>query len=81
MENKILRTSFRGYKKEDVLMRLDALNVLILAIEDNSISKADAEKEIEKIISMEMRTTFQGFNKEDTDKYVNEMVEQIRNYR
>ncbi len=81
MENKILRTSFRGYKKEDVLTRLNALNVLILAIEDNSISKADAEKEIEKIISMEMRTAFQGFNKEDTDKYINEMVEQIRNYR
>ncbi len=81
MENKILRTSFRGYKKEDVLTLLNALNILMLAIDDNSISKADAEKEIAKIISIGMRTAFQGFNKEDTDKYINEIVEQIRNYR
>lgn len=81
MESTILRTSFRGYKKEDVLTRLDALNVLILALEDNSISKADAEKEIEKIISMEMHTAFQGFNKKDTDKYINELISEIGKYK
>lgn len=79
MENTILRTSFWGYKKEDVLTRIDALNVLIFALEDNSISKADAEKEIEKIISMEMHTAFQGFNKDDTDKYLTELISRITN--
>ncbi|MDE7225897.1 MAG: hypothetical protein K2N49_03430, partial [Ruminococcus sp.] len=74
MEDTILRTSFLGYKKEDVLNCIDRLNLLVLAYETGNISKEYAEKIIDTIMLINMHTAFNGFNKNDTDKYLSELI-------
>ena len=74
MEDTILRTSFLGYKKEDVLNCVDKLNLLVLAYETGNISKEYAEKIIDTIMLINMHTAFNGFNKNDTDKYLSELI-------
>lgn len=80
MGDTIIRTCFKGYNKEEVLSRIDKLNVLIMETEAGRISSADAEIQAEQITSGEIKTSFYGFNKKDTDKYINELISKIRSY-
>jgi hypothetical protein len=78
MEMKVLRSEKKGYKKDDVMMKLDQLNVLIMGVQDGSISKADACNEAQLIAETPMKTAFfDGFHKEDTDNYIRELLDYI----
>ncbi|MDE5854014.1 MAG: hypothetical protein K2H19_03015 [Ruminococcus sp.] len=77
MEDTLIHTCFKGYNKEEVLNRIDKLNVLIMAVESGKISSADAEIQAEQIASGEIKTSFYGFNRKDTDKYINELINKI----
>ncbi|MDE6784658.1 MAG: hypothetical protein K2J26_04700 [Ruminococcus sp.] len=79
MENTILRTSFLGYKKEDVLNCIDKLNLIVSAYETGNISKEYAENIVNIIMLIGMHTAFNGFNKHDTDKYLSELIGRITN--
>lgn len=79
MENTILRTSFWGYKKEDVLARIDTLNLFISEVETGNIPREYAEKEVNRIMLIGMQTDFNGFNKDDTDEYLDELISRITN--
>lgn len=79
MEDTILRTSFWGYKKEDVLACIDKLNLLVLAVETGDITKEYAENIVNIIMLIGMQTAFNGFNKHDTDKYLSELIGKITN--
>lgn len=73
----VLRTAFRGYNKAEVLERIDALNILLMKLEEGSISKDEALEMSESIVSVPMNTVFSGFNKEDADEYISGLREQI----
>lgn len=77
MEFEVLRQSFRGYDKQEVLAVIDSLNALVFMREENTISKEEALAEAEKIKSQPFKTVFSGFNKDDTEKYLSSVIEKI----
>lgn len=77
MEFEVLRQSFRGYDKQEVLAVIDSLNALVFMREENTISKEEALAEAEKIRSQPLKTVFSGFNKDDTEKYLSSVIEKI----
>lgn len=79
MEDTILRTSFWGYKKEDVLVCIDKLNLLISEVETGNMPREYAEREVNRIMLIGIQTAFNGFNKDDTDKYLTELIGRITN--
>lgn len=80
MEIQVLRESIKGYKKNEVMMKLDSLNMLLSEVQSGSISKEDALAKAQAIAGSPMSTAlFNGFNKEDTDSYIRELVDKIDN--
>ena len=73
----VLRTAFRGYAKEEVLKRIDALNILLMSLENKLITKEEALSRSDEAVSESIKTVFSGFNKEDADSYISDLREQI----
>lgn len=75
MKNGILRSVKGGYKKMDVLTKLDAYMALMAKIQ-NGIAPAEGKEELLKIRQMPLETENEeqeGFAKNDTDAYFNQM--------
>ncbi|MBR6581757.1 MAG: hypothetical protein IKK66_10720 [Ruminococcus sp.] len=75
MKNGILRSVKGGYKKMDVLTKLDAYMALMAKIQ-NGITPAEGKEELLKIRQMPLETENEeqeGFAKNDTDAYFNQM--------
>lgn len=75
MKNGILRSVKGGYKKMDVLTKLDAYMALMAKIQ-NGISPAEGKEELIKINQLPLNTEQEekeGFAKSDTELYFKEM--------
>ena len=76
MELQVLRNAKKGYKKDDVMLKLDQLNILYAKAQDGKISKSDALERAQQIAATPIKTAFfQGFNKEDADNYISELLD------
>ncbi|MBO4492944.1 MAG: hypothetical protein J5724_01005 [Ruminococcus sp.] len=78
----VLRSVKGGYSKGSVIAKLDALNGLLLAVEEG-MPREKALSELERIKQSAIRTEKGGFfgafgfSVEDTDAYISDLVEMI----
>ncbi|MBP5579315.1 MAG: hypothetical protein J6X56_07565 [Ruminococcus sp.] len=78
----VLRTKKGGYSKASVIAKLDALNGLLLAVEEG-MPREKAISELERIKQIEIRTEkggffgTPGFSVEDTDAYISDLIAMI----
>ncbi len=76
MDIQVLRDAKKGYKKDDVMLKLDKLNLLYARAQEGKISKSDALERAQQIADTPIKTAFfNGFNKEDTDNYISEILD------
>ena len=82
MSFEVLREKKGGYSKRDVLTKLDALNNLMLCLEDG-MPREKALAELEKIKQIEMHKEkggffgSYGFDTGDTDDYIADLLSRI----
>ncbi|MBR5682021.1 MAG: hypothetical protein IKW96_01895 [Ruminococcus sp.] len=78
----VLRSKKGGYVKNDVIMKLDALNALILALE-NGMPREQAYAELKKTEQIVLRKEkgglfgASGFDTGDTDAYIADLTAKI----
>ena len=83
MENFELKTEKGGYDKKDVLAKIDAYNVLLIALDEMRMSDAAVNAELEKIRSMPLRKAKglifagSGFAVRDTEDYLVSLEKQV----
>ena len=85
MEDRVLKTESGGYIIKDVLAKTDAYNALLLSLEEMKMSDAAINAELERIHSMPLRRAGgflcfkgSGFSVSDTDEYIEELENKIR---
>ena len=82
MSFEVLRSKKGGYVKSDVLAKLDALNAVIFGLE-NGMPREQALAELRKTEQTELRKEkggffgASGFDTEDTDAYIADLIAKI----
>ncbi len=77
-QNTVLRTALKGYHKMQVMVLLDALNALILAVEDGAMSREEALQEAEQLQRKPLQKAMGGFRTEDVDAYLPQLMAKLR---
>ena len=79
----VLRTKKGGYSKAGVIAKLDALNGLLLAVEEG-MPREKALAELDRLKQIGLRTEkggffgIPGFSVEDTDTYIADLIAMIK---
>lgn len=81
MTPKTFRMSKNGYDKNAVLSRLNEINLLIIGVQQGTLSSEDAKTQERQLLAEplpEVKGFFKsGFNKEDVDSYMCELRDVI----
>lgn len=81
MAPKTFRMSKNGYDKDAVLARLNNINLLIIGVQQGTLSSEDAKIKERELLAKplpEVKGFFKsGFNKEDVDSYMCELRDVI----
>ncbi|MBO4524005.1 hypothetical protein [Ruminococcus sp.] len=82
MSFEVLRSKKGGYVKSDVIAKLDALNAVLLGLE-NGMPREQALAELKKTEQIEIRKEKRGFfgasgfDTEDTETYLADLIAKI----
>ena len=80
MDKEILKTTFRGINKTDVLMSVDNLEAMFLAVQSGAMDKTTALAEADHILNTPIKKQIGGFAEEDVRAYLQKLYDAIAAY-
>ena len=86
MEFKVLKEEKGGYKKTDVLAKVEAYTVLLMRVQAGQADRVSALAELEAIRNIEIKREksgffgSMGFSVKDTEEYMATLEEEINQY-